>query len=257
MDAVLRTHIPRGEDKVAEAVEYAVFSGGKRLRPAVAFASGEAVAFEGEALDRIACAAEFIHTASLIVDDLPCMDDSSERRGRPAVHTAFGEATAILASDALIVEAFGVCAGMPEVVRALARAVGAGGMVGGQARDLQLKERASRQETEDAERRKTASLFRFSAEAPALAAGAEPETVSALAGYGETLGRLFQLTDDLLDLGHEGPNLARLLGRETALEFALSLCGEACLRTEPLGERAEHLRALARHVLARTNQHGL
>ncbi len=252
-DAALQRHVVPDQGRIAEAIRYVLFPGGKRLRPAVVLASGEVVHLEGEALDKVACAAEFIHTASLVVDDLPSMDDSGERRGRQSLHVAFDEATAILASDALIVEAFRLCGDVPEVVRALAEAVGIEGMVGGQAQDLQLRGESSREEVEQAETLKTAALFRFSAEAPALAVGASPETAAVLAEYGEALGRLFQLTDDLLDLEHEEPSLARLLGREAALESARALCDEACSKTEPFGERAEHLRLLARHVLARTS----
>ncbi len=252
IDPVLRSRIPFDEGGVSDVVRYALFPGGKRLRPAVVFASGEVVSLEGEPLEKIACAAEFIHTASLIVDDLPCMDDSSERRGKRAVHVAFGEATAILASDALIVRAFGLCSGMAGVVQGLARAVGAEGMIGGQARDLRLKGGGRREEIEETERLKTAPLFRFSAEAPAIAAGAEPEIVSRLADYGETLGRLFQLTDDILDLADSRPNLARFVGRKEALDLARSLCAEAVMKADPLGQRGEALCLLARHILART-----
>ncbi|MDR2800058.1 MAG: polyprenyl synthetase family protein, partial [Desulfovibrio sp.] len=218
--------VPEG---LLEAMEYSLRAGGKRLRPVLCLVSARACAGEarspepcsgeacsGEEWERavllFACALECIHTYSLIHDDLPAMDNDDFRRGRPSSHKKFGEATAILAGDGLLTDAFALMArcadaGLPEkrVLRALgaaARAAGSAGMVGGQFLDMLytggvavgLKELALMQAM------KTGAMLRLSCEAGALLSGAGPEKVAALARYGEALGAAFQIADDILDV---------------------------------------------------------
>src|SRR5690606_23527811 len=197
---------------------YPPFTGGKRLRPALAVAAWQAHAAEASAPTPVlpaAAAVELIHTYSLVHDDLPAMDDDDERRGRPTVHVAFDEPTAILVGDALLTEAFAVLAEGPwdpairaRLVSTLSRAAGWRGMVGGQVADI-------RGAVDDLDtltrlhRMKTGALIAWSTVAGAVIAGADDATQRALADYGEAVGLAFQLADDVLDAeqdaGEGGP----------------------------------------------------
>ncbi|HYC77455.1 MAG TPA: farnesyl diphosphate synthase [Planctomycetota bacterium] len=209
-DAALDRALPREDDAPAEvhrAMRYSVFSGGKRLRPALAIAAVEALGHPAERALPSACAVELVHAFSLIHDDLPAMDDDDLRRGRPTNHKVFGEATAILAGDALCVVAFEVLvrdtpdrAVAADLALELARASGTRGMIGGQILDLAAERRAPDAETVDRiHRLKTAALIRAACELPALAVRAAADAAARLREYGELLGRAFQIADDVLD----------------------------------------------------------
>jgi len=213
---------------LVEPCRYVLFGGGKRVRPFLALAAAEAVAGPVENALPWAIAVEMIHTYSLVHDDLPSMDDDDLRRGRPTCHRAFDEAHAILAGDALFTRAFGVLseAQWPLettacLTRMLAHAAGGAGMVGGQVLDIggQLDTVAHVQEMQ---RRKTGALIGAAAMGGAVAAGASPDTVAALAEYGAALGMLFQLTDDLLDREQDaetgGNNLLHHLTLDAVLQ---------------------------------------
>jgi geranylgeranyl diphosphate synthase, type II len=185
-----------------EAMRYAVFPGGKRIRPLLVLAAGELLGLESAALLPAACGIELIHNFSLIHDDLPCMDDDDTRRGRPTCHRKFDEATALLAGDALL------CLGLEEIARVgsagavalAAHALGADGMAGGQSLDILLtgkKAPAAVQRWID--RKKTGELFSLCFEIPALVAGAPAARRKALQTMGMRFGEAFQALDDLHD----------------------------------------------------------
>jgi geranylgeranyl diphosphate synthase type II len=267
-----------------EAMEYALTSGGKRIRPAVLLSSGTAVGGEEMDLLPFACAVEYVHTYSLIHDDLPAMDDDDFRRGRPACHKAFGEATAILAGDALLTEAFRVMGESPlagkspaKAVRAsalLARAAGASGMAGGQMMDLCPDAGEGRPMTgggkaatiEAIDMKKTAALLSAAAAIGGILGGGTEEQVEALSRYGRALGLLFQITDDILDetgsFEEMGKAVAKdrqrgkltypaVLGMATATARAESLRRESLLALTSFGGEAEILREIIRMVVSR------
>ncbi|HZL18180.1 MAG TPA: polyprenyl synthetase family protein [Polyangia bacterium] len=224
---------PKGGDpgRLVEAMRYSLLAPGKRIRPLLALAAAEMIAPPDDQV-RLACAAvELVHCYSLIHDDLPAMDDDDFRRGRPSNHKAFGEATAILAGDALLTLAFewiaeaGGRAPHPEgylrAARALAEGAGPRGMVRGQARDLGEAPPATLGDLEILHGEKTAALFRAALEVGAQVAGAPPETVAALGHFGTLYGIAFQHADDRDDAEH-----AEL--RATAHQRLLTLVAEAC-----------------------------
>ena len=235
-----------------EAMRYAVFSGGKRLRPALAFAAARACG----ALDAVALpaalAVELVHAYSLVHDDLPAMDDAEERRGRPCVHVKFGEANAVLVGDALLPAAFRAVADCPGAVDALARAAGSRALVGGQVDDLGLhRESVVLDEIVSIHERKTAALFRFAAQAAALLAGACEEDCQRLDRFGRHFGLAFQATDDLLDDDPGECSILLVLSPERAREHADDQVRQALDCLEPFGSRAEELRALTAQVAGR------
>jgi geranylgeranyl diphosphate synthase type II len=257
------------------AMRHLLFPGGKRLRPVLALAAAEAVGGNPRVALPMAVAVELIHTYSLIHDDLPCMDDDATRRGRPTVHVAYGEATAVLAGDALLTEAFAVLAeaglerGAAEAsVRAaaqLARAAGAAGLVGGQVDDLAFSADdpdaagAASDSPSETERlasihaRKTAALFRASIVGGAVFAGASEAQRAVLDEFGREVGIAFQIADDLLDAeSGEAASVLRLQGADTARRGAEELLDRALERLEGWGERAEPLRELARFAVRRS-----
>lgn len=246
------------------AMRHLVFPGGKRLRPALAFAAAEAVGGDPRRATPFAAAVELIHTYSLVHDDLPCMDDDDERRGRPTVHVAFDQATAVLAGDALQACAFEAMSAPetlatvgPEAVAAgvarLARAVGAAGLVGGQADDLAFDAACTDVAgVMSIHRRKTAALIRVAVVGGALFGGATPSEIERLERFGEAVGISFQVADDLLDAGEdEGCSLLPLIGEAAARAEAERLLERALAELDGLGERAEPLRELARFAVRR------
>ena len=260
-----------GPPRLWEAVAWALLGGGKRLRPALACATAEAFggdAGEGSLALRFAASLEMIHAYSLVHDDLPCMDDDDLRRGRPTVHRAFDEATAVLAADALQSLAFEhLLAGDPadRAARLAALlAAGATRMVEGQSLDLQAETSPPGLEgVVDLQQRKTGALL-----AAAVAGGAIAATGSAqgLEEPGLLLGQAFQIADDLLDLTATTADLGKrsgkdaaagkatlpaLLGAGEARRRAGDYCEEALVALAGLGERAEALRALSRFVVSR------
>lgn len=266
MDAFLDEVLPKpGEvpEALAQAMRHLVFPGGKRLRPALAFAAAEAVGAPAERALCMAAAVELIHTYSLVHDDLPCMDDDDERRGRPTVHIAYGEAVAVLAGDALqalafeVLATFGPRAASPEralgALRDLAEAAGARALVGGQVDDLAVAaEVPGAARIESVHRRKSAALIAASVVGGGRLGGADSELLEALKHFGEDVGVAFQITDDVLDKDDDGAcSLVRVLGETGAQDRAETLLAGALSRLEDLGEKAEPLRELARFAVRR------
>jgi geranylgeranyl diphosphate synthase type II len=200
---------PAGAERLNEALRYAVFPGGKRLRPMLTIIGTKLVGGEVQKALPAACAVEFLHTSSLILDDLPAMDDADLRRGRPAVHLACGEGIATLAALALFNQAYALLAraagqsGEPALTEKLlaeaAHCIGADGMIGGQAVDLALRAAGAGPEVLGSRNLKTTALMRLTMTAGAIGCGANDADVSALAKFGEFLGLTYQICDDLLD----------------------------------------------------------
>ncbi|TVS11353.1 MAG: geranyl transferase [Wenzhouxiangella sp.] len=248
------------EGRLSQAMRYAVFNGGKRLRPLLVYACGETLGLTLERLDAPACAVELIHCYSLVHDDLPAMDDDDLRRGRPTAHLAFDEATAILAGDALQALAFQILAqdGRSDRERAagcnmiseLASACGVSGMAGGQARDLELEHKTPDQATvETMFRMKTGALIRAAVMMPtALAPDLPPAQVQALREFGEDIGLAFQIRDDLLDV--EGNT--EIIGKQAGADQALGKANwPALFGIEGARRRIMELDARARASLER------
>lgn len=208
------------------AMRHGVLNGGKRLRPFLVVETASLLGADGEAAMQVAAALECVHCYSLIHDDLPAMDDDGLRRGQPTVHIAFDEATAILAGDSLLTLAFDIIAGprtalsdrqKTELVLALARASGIGGMAGGQALDLAAEKSApDEQAIITLQAMKTGALLRFACEAGAIVAGADTRTRGTMKRYGETIGLAFQLADDLLDLTADPETMGKATGKDAA-----------------------------------------
>src|SRR5947209_5285581 len=262
---------------VHAAIRWSLFAPAKRLRPVLVFAVGETFGASAESLIRTACAFELIHTYSLVHDDLPAMDDDELRRGRVTCHVKFGEATAILAGDALQSLAFQVIAEdetldatlRVRLISELARAAGTPeGMVAGQAQDLaaEAREGVGGEELELIHRRKTGALIAASARAGALVAGASQVELEAVGRYALELGLLFQITDDLLDVTASAEDLGKtpgkdararkatypaLYGLEATRERARRVYEAACAALDAIERPTPMLRAVARLVLER------
>ena len=262
---------------LGEAMRYAVLDGGKRLRPLLVLAAAEAVQGHADAALRAACAAELIHAYSLVHDDMPCMDNDVLRRGKPTVHVQFGEATALLAGDALQALAFELLtpegdavppAMQADLCRLLACAAGAHGMAGGQAIDLQNVGKAMTQaQLEHMHGLKTGALIRAAVALGALAcADIGDSQLAQLDTYAAKLGLAFQVIDDVLDceadtatLGKtagkdaqaDKPTYVQLLGLAAARAYAETLVAEAIAALAAFDARADYLRALAEFVTAR------
>lgn len=227
IDSELDRLIPKESDqpeRVHSAIRWSLFAGGKRFRPALLLATGQTFGAGNDDLLRTACALEMIHTYSLIHDDLPAMDNDDLRRGRPTCHVKFGEATAILAGDALQTLAFQTIAEderlSPELrvqlIAEIARAAGTPeGMVAGQALDLDAESRdVTNAELERIHHRKTGALIRAAARCGALIAGASERELAAVTEYATKLGLLFQITDDLLDVTATAEDLGKTPGKD-------------------------------------------
>jgi farnesyl diphosphate synthase len=266
--------------RLIEAMRYATLKGGKRLRPFLVVETARALGRSDGGPRRAGAAIECVHAYSLIHDDLPAMDDDDLRRGRPTVHRAFDEATAILAGDALQALAFEVLAdprtdSSAEVRAALssglARAAGLAGMVGGQMLDIEAESASAPFELEEIARlqaMKTGALLRFSVEAGARLAGAGPKVSDALGAYGSAVGAAFQIADDLLDAEGDTATLGKRAGkdagrRKATLVAALGLEGargelerlidkaRAAVDAAGLGASGDGLRAAAAFVAER------
>ncbi|WP_435100106.1 (2E,6E)-farnesyl diphosphate synthase [Arhodomonas sp. AD133] len=262
--------------RLHEAMRYAVLGGGKRLRPLLVYLSGEALDGQRAALDEAACAVECIHCYSLVHDDLPAMDDDALRRGRPTCHRAYDEATAILVGDALQSLAFRLLARATAVpaetrvamVETLAVAAGSRGMCGGQAMDLAaVGHQLTEAELEDMHIHKTGALIRASVRLGALCApDATADALERLDHFAKCIGLAFQVQDDVLDVdGDEAvtgkpsgadarlhkPTYPALLGVAETRAFASKLCEDALASIEPLGDRAQGLREVARYIVER------
>jgi geranylgeranyl pyrophosphate synthase len=232
--------------KLREAMRYAVLGGGKRLRPVLAFAGCVAAGGAWETARPVAAAVELLHAYTLVHDDLPAMDDDVERRGKPTVHVAFGEAIAILVGDALLTEAFAALAALgartADAVAVLARRAGARELLAGQARDVSGHVPATLAELEVVHAGKTGALFAAATELGAIAAGADAATRERVARFGLLYGIAFQHVDDRDDGDH--PELAA-----AAAQRLVELRQEIAALLAPLGERAAALRAMADRLL--------
>ncbi len=275
VESALRAVMPRTDGPVGAAVEDSLFAPAKRLRPILSLLVAEALRGDPRSIAPGACAVELVHTASLILDDLPCMDDAATRRGRPSCHVVHGEATAILAAFALQNRAFELLAagwpGAPDdaarsaIARELAQAVGLDGMITGQSLDLEMTGRTPDLATlEVIHSRKTGALFMASAALGARAAQASPSELAALRAYAKNLGLAFQVVDDIIDATVGAAEAGKDVGKDAAKTTFVTFCGvdgARALATElvaaseealtGLGRRGRTLRELARYVLAR------
>jgi len=275
LDSVLR--VPKTpEGRVFEAMRYSVYAGGKRLRPLLVLASAELFGVERKHALRVAAALECVHVYSLIHDDLPAMDDDDMRRGKPSLHVAFDEATAILAGDGLIALAFEILSDEAthpdpyvrmELVSALAKASGGHGMVGGQMIDLSAaNHELGEQEIFRLQKMKTGALISFAAEAGAIMVHAGKQSRASLQGYARDLGLAFQIADDLLDVeGDENEvgkavgkdadagkaTIVGILGVERARRQAQILADQAIDHLSEFDDKASLLRAIAHFAINR------
>jgi len=260
-----------------EAMRYAVLGGGKRVRPLLVHAAGEVAGADPAACDAAASAVEMIHAYSLVHDDMPCMDDDDLRRGRPTVHKAYDEATALLVGDALQTQAFIVLAqagaiaaeARLKLVAELALASGSTGMAGGQAIDLQNVGKAmSRDALEAMHRMKTGALLRASVRMGALCGEIDAGGLAALDRYAAAVGLAFQVVDDILDVtadtatlgktagkdaAHDKPTYVSLMGLDAARELAAGLRTTAHEALGGFGARATRLAELADLIVLRTH----
>ena len=287
VDASLDSWLPKESIEPTQlhtAMRYAIFNGGKRIRPILVYAAGQAMNAPIEMLDHAACAVECVHAYSLIHDDLPAMDDDDLRRGKPTCHKAFDEATAILAGDALQALSFhilthGLNESIPATTRLdmidlLAVASGSRGMAGGQAIDLAaVGKTLNEAELENMHIHKTGALIRASVKLGALcsagcAADLDPEKLSKLDHYGKCIGLAFQITDDILDetadtevLGKtqgadralNKPTYPSIVGLEASQDLAKELIDDAIGSLTGFGEHAGTLRDIASYILERSH----
>jgi geranylgeranyl diphosphate synthase, type II len=273
MDA-LSGHVPA---RLLESMRYSLLAGGKRLRPVLCLAFAEAVGLRSGAGARVAedaaSALEYVHTYSLVHDDLPAMDDDDLRRGRPTNHKVYGEAMAILAGDALLTEALGLVASGPEPVRAalcreLAAGAGAGGMVGGQVLDIAEDRPAELTYLTRLHRLKTGALIRASCRMGVLAGGGDAAALERADVYGDAIGLAFQIADDLLDVTGDAAQLGKpvgadaaagrftfpaVLGLEASRALAAQKVAEAVAAVRPLEGEDGPLAALARYTVERSS----
>ncbi len=266
-------------ETIHRAVRYSLFAGGKRIRPILVLAGGEAVGGERDDLMPLACAVEMIHTYSLIHDDLPAMDNDDLRRGKPTSHKVFGEAIAILAGDALLTRAFHLMAEGTEAMdeprlrrrvaatALLGEACGTTGLIGGQVQDLESEGKTVDAATlERLHRAKTGALLSACVRGGAALAGAGPDDSFRLARYASAIGLAFQVVDDVLDATEGAEQLGKTAGKDQAARkatyvsvhgldrarlMAQDLLAEAREALVPLGERAALLAGIAERIVAR------
>ncbi len=255
VEGVLDDLLPRPgglHGRAQEAMRYAVFAGGKRLRPFLVLESAGLFGVPRERALRVAAAIEALHTYSLVHDDLPAMDDDDLRRGKPTVHRQFDEATAILAGDGLLTFAFELIADSAthpsgeiraELVASLARAAGSDGMIGGQMIDIEAPDNdLDSDQIIELQQKKTGALFEFSCAAGAILGGAGPAQRAALAAYARDFGLAFQICDDLIDVLGSADMAGKQVGKDQAQGKAtlVSLWGveRAQAEAERLAERA-------------------
>lgn len=279
-EAALAAALPAAERlpaRLHEAMRYAAMGGGKRVRPLLVHAAGEVGGADPSACDAAACAVEMIHAYSLVHDDMPCMDDDDLRRGRPTVHKAYDEATALLVGDALQTQAFIVLAETDtlepaarlRLVGELARASGSAGMAGGQAIDLQhVGQPMSLDQLETMHRMKTGALLRASIRMGALCGRIDEAGLAALDRYAAAIGLAFQVVDDILDVTADTATLGKTAGKdaeqhkptyvsllalEPARELAARLRDDARKALAEFGDRAARLADLADLIVLRTH----
>ena len=260
---------------IHKAMRYSVFAGGKRIRPILCLEAAAMFSENPVAAVSTGCALEFIHTYSLIHDDLPALDNDDFRRGKPTCHKVFGEAIAILAGDALLTLAFQTLAFVPvepqrrlNILATIAQAAGTDrGMIGGQVADLEAEKKTPDVGTlEYIHRSKTAALIRASIVAGGIAGGATNEDVERLKCFGENIGWAFQVVDDILDVEESSAVLGKTAGKDQAQQkatypalygilqsrdIAADLAAKALSELDFYGERAARLRELAQFLVAR------
>jgi len=279
VERALDARLPAADARPASlhaAMRYAALGGGKRIRPLLCYASGEVLGVAPGRLDDAACAVECVHVFSLVHDDLPAMDDDALRRGKPSTHAAFGEATAILAGDALQTRAFEILAGDGArdaverlgMIAILAGAAGSEGMTGGQAVDLESEgKQLAAADLEALDRDKTGKLIRAAVLMPTCASPDLPDAShGALDRFAECMGLAFQIKDDVLDVEGEqaltgkthGADAARgkatypsLMGMDNAKRRADALYADALAALERFGDAGEPLRWMARYIVHR------
>ncbi len=252
-----------------QAMRYAVLGDGKRIRPALLYATGEALGSAPEKLDASACAVELMHSYSLIHDDLPAMDDDDLRRGRPTCHKAFDEAMAILAGDAIQTLAFAILANdstsddrqQVKVIRLLAESSGSAGVAGGQAIDLaSIKKRLSKDEIEAMHRLKTGALIKASVlMAVIIGRVGDAEVIERLTRFSECIGLAFQIRDDILDIhtdklrgkDAEKPTYPGVVGLQQAQSTANDLLQRALHEIRVFDLRANPLREISSYMVTR------
>ena len=283
VESALNCWLPKSSDqpeRLHEAMRYSVLGNGKRIRPVILYATGEAFGIDLTSLDGPACAVEIIHAYSLIHDDLPAMDDDELRRGRPTCHKAYDEATAILAGDALQALSFHILAHDPNIkvsaqqrlsmIKTLAIASGSKGMAGGQAIDLaSVGISLSIAELENMHVHKTGALIRASAELGALSVdNVDQNLLSRISQYAKCIGLAFQIKDDILDIESDTETLGKpqgsdiamnkptypnLLGLEGAKKAADSLYNQALECLDGLDEKGNMLKEIADYIVNRNN----
>ncbi|OFW18268.1 MAG: polyprenyl synthetase [Acidobacteria bacterium RIFCSPLOWO2_02_FULL_59_13] len=262
---------------IHRAMRYSLFAGGKRIRPILCLEAARMISPEPNSdLETISCTLEMVHTYSLIHDDLPALDNDDYRRGKPTCHKMFGEATAILAGDALLTLAFYVLSTLPHtpgevqaaLVAELSRAAGTvEGMIGGQVADLEATNRSVSPETlEYIHHAKTASLLRAAVRLGGIAEQATRKQMEALSLFGKSAGLAFQIVDDILDVESSSESLGKtagkdavqkkitypaLYGLERSKQIAAEFIAEAEAALDPFGERADTLKKLAQYLVSR------
>jgi geranylgeranyl pyrophosphate synthase len=281
MEAALAARLPEADvvpARLHEAMRYSVLGGGKRIRPALVFATARAVGLTEDDVEAAACAIELVHVYSLVHDDLPAMDNDDLRRGRPTCHKAYDEATALLVGDALQPLAFQLLARDPKLpaspairlrlIDMLAQASGTLGMAGGQAIDLAVQgRRLDISQVEDMHARKTGAVIRASVlMAAECAPPLDPNLYGALSRFANSVGLAFQIQDDLLDVTGDASMLGKATGADSEREkpthpaiIGISasqqrvrlLHNQAIHALAPFGDRAEDLRSLAHWLLSR------
>ncbi|MGV0105007.1 geranylgeranyl diphosphate synthase CrtE [Nostoc sp. DSM 114160] len=267
-------------EKIYEAMRYSLLAGGKRVRPILCLATCEMMGGTIDMAMPTACAVEMIHTMSLIHDDLPAMDNDDYRRGKLTNHKVYGEDVAILAGDGLLALAFeSVAIETPQsvkrevvlqVIARLGRALGAGGLVGGQVVDLESEGKSdiSLETLNFIHKHKTAALLEACVVCGGLIANASPEDVQRLTRYAQNIGLAFQIIDDILDITSTQEQLGKTAGKDQKAQKvtypslwgleesrlkAQELVKEACVELEPFGDRAKPLQAIAHFITSRNN----
>lgn len=284
VELFLQSHMPQTDElpeALHEAMRYAVLNGGKRVRAALVYASGQAAvqnvelsAMQLKALDHAAAAVELIHAYSLVHDDLPCMDNDDLRRGKPTVHKAYDEATAMLVGDALQPLAFELVAAMPiapaliiQAITALAKAAGSRGMVGGQAIDCaSVDQQLNLEQLRQMHKLKTGAMLEVSVLLGGIVVGASSSIRQALYDYAQAIGLAFQVMDDVLDVTADTATLGKTAGKDAAdnkptyvsiigLDESKQLLSELKSQAHqailPLGNGAQHLALLADFIVDR------
>ena len=282
MENALSARLPDAHavpERLHAAMRYSVLGGGKRIRPALVFATARAVGLTEDEVEAVACAIEMVHVYSLVHDDMPAMDDDDLRRGRPTCHKAYDEATALLVGDALQPLAFQLLARDPKLPPSadirlkltdmLAQAIGTFGMAGGQAIDLAVQgKKLDIAQVEDMHARKTGALIRASVlmAAECVSPPLDPNLYAGLSRYANAVGLAFQIQDDLLDVTGDAsvvgkatgadserakPTHPAVIGIEASQQRVKLLHNQAMNALQPFGARADALRALANWLLSR------